>query len=123
MTGQDARDVIAEAINDDGWTCDVHEPHRFGECTPCRDAQTHTAQAALDALAAADWTLIRGSEYQRDLAAIADWQKSALRVIEAANQLMLDLVCGEGDPRDLARALVEGGFDGRLPEEASDDRH
>lgn len=59
MTGQDARDVIAEAINDDGWTCDVHEPHRFGECTPCRDAQTHTAQAALDALTDAGYAIVR----------------------------------------------------------------
>lgn len=39
------------------------------------------------------------------------WQRSAQKVIDAANQLMLDLVTGDADPRILAQALIDGGFD------------
>ncbi|QHB37281.1 hypothetical protein SEA_GUDMIT_52 [Gordonia phage Gudmit] len=43
MTTPNLEQIIAKAINDDGWTCDIHEPHDFGDCTQCRDAQLHTA--------------------------------------------------------------------------------
>lgn len=105
-----ARNVIAEALDLLGMDDIRFAPEEAGD-------------SILDALAGAGYAVVDAAERQRDLAAVAEWQKSALRVIEAANQLMLDIVCGECDPRDLARALVEGGFDGRLPEAASDDRH
>lgn len=59
MSGQDARDVIAATINDDGWTCDVHEPSDPMVCPDCWDSQTRTAQKALDELTAAGFAVVK----------------------------------------------------------------
>lgn len=43
MTTPNLEQTIAKAINDDGWTCEAHEPRDFGECIRCRDSQLRTA--------------------------------------------------------------------------------
>ncbi len=70
----------------------------------------------LEDLAEAGYAIVNAAEHQQQLAAIADWQRSALTVIEAANRFLLDMVTGDGDPTILAAAMVESGFDGRFPE-------
>lgn len=67
----------------------------------------------LDAFAAAGYAVVKADEYQRDLAAIAEWQRSALIVITAANQFVADCVTGDGNPVTVANALIDSGWDGR----------
>ena len=52
-------------------------------------------------------------ERDEQLAAIAEWQRSALIVITAANQFVMDCVTGDGNPVTIAKALIDSGFDGR----------
>ncbi|MDJ0454387.1 hypothetical protein [Gordonia amicalis] len=58
MTTPNLEQIIAKAINDDGWTCDVHEPHDFGDCTSCRDIQLHTAAHVVAAIRDSGLTVI-----------------------------------------------------------------
>ena len=94
-----ARDVIAGVIG-------------IGEPVAGHDP----AQEIIDALVNSGYRVARASDIEQELSAIADWQRSALRVIEAANQFCLDLVTGDANPKALAAALVDGGFDDRFPE-------
>lgn len=59
MSAPDARDVIAATINDEGWTCEAHEPDPFGECQQCHATQLRTAQVALDALTEAGFAVVK----------------------------------------------------------------
>lgn len=72
------------------------------------------AEHVADELGAAGLGVIKIDEYNRTIAAMSDWQRSALTVIIAANRFVLDCVTGDGDPRTVAAALVESGFDGRV---------
>lgn len=73
------------------------------------------ADELLDDLKDQGIAVVKAADLNQNLAAMAGWQGRALKVIEAANQLMLDVVTGDGDPTALAQALVEGGWDGRFP--------
>lgn len=42
-------EAMAKAANDEGWTCEAHEPDPFGECSQCLPGQTRLAQVTLDA--------------------------------------------------------------------------
>ena len=33
--------ALARIVNDEGWTCDTHEPTAFGECSDCYASQSH----------------------------------------------------------------------------------
>ena len=81
------------------------------------------AARALDALTAAGYAVVDAADRERDMAAIAEWQRSAPAVIEAANQFLLDTVTGDGNPTALASALIAGGFDGRFPTALRDAGH
>lgn len=65
MSAPDARDVIAATINDEGWTCEAHEPDPFGECQQCHATQLRTAQVALDALTEAGFAVVKLPEPSR----------------------------------------------------------
>ena len=65
MSAPDARDVIAATINDEGWTCEAHEPDPFGECQQCHATQLRTAQVALDALTEAGYVVTKLPEPSR----------------------------------------------------------
>lgn len=58
MTIPNLEQIIAKAINDDGWTCEAHEPQDFGECTRCRDSQLHTAAHVVAAIRDSGLTVI-----------------------------------------------------------------
>lgn len=120
-----AHDIIAKAINDhvlrftrEADTC---------LCAECgwelpipndgRAHHLHVAEQAEADLASDGYAIVNAAEHQQQLAAIADWQRSALTVIEAANAFLLDMVTGDGDPTILAAAMVESGFDQRFPAE------
>lgn len=102
-----ARNVIAEALDLLGMDDIRFAPEEAGD-------------SILDALAGAGYAVVDAAERQRDLAAVAEWQRSALRVIEAANAFLLDTVTGDGNPTALAGAIVEGGFEDRFPEALAD---
>lgn len=41
---------IARVINDEGWTCEYHEPEDFGQCTGCVEGQLRLARRIVAAL-------------------------------------------------------------------------
>ena len=73
MSAPDARDVIAATINDEGWTCEAHEPDQFGECQQCHATQLRTAQAALDALTETGFVVVRLPEPSTDSWGDPEW--------------------------------------------------
>lgn len=42
-------EAAADAIRNDGWSCDMHEPGRRGDCAICDVMHAKTARAALEA--------------------------------------------------------------------------
>lgn len=41
---------VAKAINDEGWTCEYHEPESFAVCGGCFEGQTRLARKIIDVL-------------------------------------------------------------------------
>lgn len=85
------------------WSC-------YGPEDPIRCKYLAQADAAVDALEG-DWVIRSADDYQQELSAIAEWQKSARIVIDAANQFVLDCVTGDGNPVTIAQALIDSGLD------------
>ena len=46
----DTIERLGEIIDNEGWTCEAHEPHGFGECSNCVGPQTSLVVAVLDSL-------------------------------------------------------------------------
>lgn len=42
--------VVARAMNDEGWTCQAHEPDDFGACTTCYEGQMRCASTIVERL-------------------------------------------------------------------------
>jgi len=58
-------DAAAKAINDGGWTCDLHEPEPFGECGRCEPLQRQLVTNVLDAFSGGK-QLYRGTDVEPD---------------------------------------------------------
>lgn len=99
-----ANQPVSEAHARLAWSC--YDPE-----DPIRRSYLDMADTAIDALEDNGWSLRRRDEYNRELAAIAEWQNSARIVIDAANQFVMDCVTGDGNPVTIAQALIDSGFD------------